>query len=88
MCYNEYINIRGMRQALSLIFVGGRLKIIEVGLAKIERCGKITDRRKRVRVVEGARLERVYAGNRIGGSNPLASAILAASCRFFVLAGR
>ncbi len=25
-------------------------------------------------MVEGARLERVYAGNRIGGSNPLASA--------------
>ena len=33
------------------------------------------NRRKCVRVVEGARLERVYAGNRIGGSNPLASAI-------------
>ncbi len=26
-------------------------------------------------MVEGARLERVYAGNCIGGSNPLASAI-------------
>ena len=30
--------------------------------------------RKRGRVVEGARLEIVWAGDRLGGSNPLASA--------------
>jgi hypothetical protein len=29
-----------------------------------------------VRVVEGARLESVYAGNRITGSNPVLSAIV------------
>jgi hypothetical protein len=31
---------------------------------------------RRVRVVEGARLESVYTGNRIKGSNPFVSALL------------
>src|SRR5579863_9707065 len=34
------------------------------------------------RAVEGARLESVYAGNRIAGSNPAPSAISASPCGF------
>ena len=44
------------------------------------------EKRKRGRVVEGARLEIVWAGDRLGGSNPLASANYAflVRMRFFV----
>lgn len=50
------------------------------------------EKRKRGRVVEGARLEIVWAGDRLGGSNPLASAnyaflALLAQMRFFVFCG-
>ena len=38
-----------------------------------------TEQRRGGRVVEGARLESVYAGNRIAGSNPAPSAIYAVS---------
>jgi hypothetical protein len=42
--------------------------------AAAERPGPIGRRRRGGRVVEGARLERVYTGNRIEGSNPSPSA--------------
>jgi hypothetical protein len=38
-------------------------------------CSRLLKKRRDGRVAEGARLESVYTGNRIGGSNPSLSAI-------------
>ena len=56
-----------------------QLKIFESQGLKPYFCGPLSGRRG-VRVVEGARLESVYSGNAIAGSNPALSAEKQMSC--------
>ena len=56
-----------------LTAAAGNLKRFETYVSKPYFCGPLSGRRG-VRVVEGARLESVYSGNAIAGSNPALSA--------------
>ena len=53
--------------------ITGNVKSFETYVSKPYFCGPLSGRRG-VRVVEGARLESVYSGNAIAGSNPALSA--------------
>jgi hypothetical protein len=70
-----------------MLAITRNLKRFETYVLKPYFCGPLSGRRG-VRVVEGARLESVYSGNAIAGSNPALSAKMMAEESMFLLTCR